>query len=301
MIILIEYSQYMGVSNVKEPLGKRKDRMSFDTERKSQIPTETFVRAVSETWECIPTNVDASKIHHLALICDGHRRWANKNGLEPWEGDRVGMEVVLGLIRACKRWNIPQLTTWVWSTDNWRRTQAEVESAMELSAKYISSQAIHNFFLEEEVRFHHFGRKDRYPQSVADAIHELEAATAMFTEFQMNLGFDYGGLDEMTRAIYKIIELVQLGTFDPNELLVNPKVIFDFLENAISGNPELVIRTGVFKGGLPYTSGFMPMQASFSSWVFSEGLFPDLTPAMLAKYIELYSNDEKHKRTHYGK
>lgn len=271
--------------------------MATDNERNVYIPTEAFVSHVRETWNNIPTDVDASKVNHLALICDGHRRWAKKNGLEPWEGDRVGMEVVLGLIRACKRWNIPQLTTWVWSTENWRRTQSEVESAMELSAQYISNKDVQNFFIKEQVRFHHFGRRDRYPQNVADAINELEALTSGFTEFQMNLGFDYGGLDEVTRAIYHIVELAKTGAFDPNELLINPKVIFDFLENASSGNPELVIRTGVFKDGLPYTSGFMPLQASFSSWVFSEGLFPDLTPEMLAEYIAVYSNDEKHKRT----
>ncbi len=259
-------------------------------------PIEQLIEQTRETWKHIPTDVDASKINHLALICDGHRRWAKKHNLTPGDGDRVGMEVVLGLIRACKQWNIPQLTTWVWSTENWRRSQSEVESAMDLTAKYISNEAVKGFFVKEQVRFHHFGRKDRYPRSVANAIDELEALTSGFTERQMNLGFDYGGLDEITKTIYHLIVLSKANEFDPEQLLINPSIIFNYLENASSGNPELVIRTGVFKNGLPYTSGFIPLQSSFSSWVFSEGLFPDLTPDMLAQYISQYSNDEKHKR-----
>lgn len=143
--------------------------------------------------------------------------------------------------------------------------------------------------MENQVRFKHIGRSDRLPAGVRKAITNLEGLTASFNEYNVNLAMDYGGVDELARATARMIE----AGVKPEELRQRPEIIFDYLDTAGQPLPDLVIRTGNSEGEIPHTSGFMPIQTVYSSWIFSEELFPDLTPEGLLRPIQDFMTYER--------
>lgn len=247
---------------------------------------EEWIAQIELAWQKIPeVKVDPEKLKHLVIICDGNRRAAkDERGFHPWDGHQAGVEVIKGISRAAREWGIHTLTFWTWSTENWGREAKQVELIMKLAAQGLNDKRIIEELIKNQVRFTHIGRKDRlqarFP-SVAKALKNLEARTAEFTRYQLNLVMDYGGLDETARAIGKMFESFQEGKFEPRILQENPKVILEFLDTAGQSLPDLVIRTGVTQEEIPHTSGFMPLQTVYSCWMFLPDLFPDLTPQRL--------------------
>jgi len=143
------------------------------------------------------------------------------------------------------------------------------------------------------VKFTHLGRKDRLPRPVREALEDLERQTASFTRYNLNLAMDYGGIDEMARAVARMFKELKQGIFNPEMIKRNPQAILGFLDTANQVLPDLVIRTGVKEGEIPHTSGFMPLQTAYAGWVFLPDLFPDLTPQTLLQPIKDFINYER--------
>ena len=268
----------------------------FGRERPRSV--EEWIAQIETTWENIPEfEVDPEKLKHLAIICDGNRRAAkDERGFHSWDGHQAGVEVIKGVARAAREWGIHTLTFWTWSTENWGRDSKQVEFIMKLAAKGLNDKKIIEELIKNQVRFTHIGREDRlygmFP-SVAKALKNLEARTAEFTRYQLNLVMDYGGLDETARAIGKMFESFQEGKFEPRILQENPKVILEFLDTVGQSLPDLVIRTGVMQEEIPHTSGFMPLQTD--CWAFLPDLFPDLTPQTLLESIQKFEEYERRR------
>ncbi len=253
-----------------------------------------WLSSVEESWGVIPEfKVDTAKLQHLAIICDGNRRAAEKRGLNPWTGHRIGVEVIKGIMEAGKEWGVKHLTFWAWSTENWKRDQAQVGFVMNLAAKYLQDEQAINKLIEQRARFTHLGRKDRIPQEVRQAIDGLERKTSGFSDRYVNLALDYGGLDEAGRGIAKMIEWINKGKLSAGEIMTNPGVILGFLDTGDQTAPDLVVRTGMETEEIPRTSGFMPLQTAYSGWKFIPELFPDLTPEVLLGCIKDFLGYER--------
>ncbi|OGE71236.1 di-trans,poly-cis-decaprenylcistransferase [Candidatus Daviesbacteria bacterium RIFOXYD1_FULL_41_10] len=251
---------------------------------------EKWLAEISDTWANIPIySADSEKLRHLAVICDGNRRAARERNLPEFLGHRAGLEVIKGIACAGREWNINTLTFWVWSTENWERDKNQVGLVMKLANERLSKNEFKDELIQNEVRFKHLGRSDRLPAILCRRISELEHFTDSFSRFHLNLAMDYGGLDELARAVTKIKQ----STADNRD----PSMILDFLDTAGQPLPDLVIRTGVKDHEFPHTSGFMPLQTAYSSWIFTPDLFPNLTPEILLKSITGFS--EYHRR--FGK
>ena len=248
---------------------------------------EKWLATVKNEWEQIPDfGVDLEKFKHLAIICDGNRRAAQQRGLDPWMGHRVGVEVIKGIMEAGKKWGIKHLTFWVWSTENWKRDEDQVDFVMGLAARYLRDKEAIGKLFEHQVKFTHFGRKDRIPPQVRGTIEELEAKTANFDKRYVNLALDYGGVDEAARMVMRVTEAINRGLLKKDELLVNPGIVLGFLDNGGELVPDLVVRTGMPGEEIPRTSGFMPLQTTYSGWKFIPQLFPDLIPDVLLHHIK---------------
>lgn len=257
---------------------------------------EEWLAQIKSRWERIPEfEVDSEKLRHLAIICDGNRRAARERGFHDWDGHRAGVEVIKQIARAAREWEIRTLTFWTWSTENWEREQKQIEVIMGLAAQGLNDPRLVEEFRKEKVRFTHLGRKDRLPEKILMALNRLEEQTAEFSKYQVNLAMDYGGLDETTRAIGKIINGVQKGTLDFQIIQENPQVILGFLDTAGQALPDLIVRTGTEEGEIPHTSGFMPLQSTYSSWAFLPDLLPDLTPDVLLQAIKDFSAYKRRK------
>lgn len=250
---------------------------------------QAWLKQVNSTWETIPSfQVNPQDFSHLAIICDGNRRGAKARGLNPWLGHRMGVEVIKGIMDAGRQWGIKHLTFWAWSTENWKRDGEQIDFVMNLAARFLGDQKALQELVDNQVKFTHIGKKTRIPSSVRESIEGLEAKTAGFDKWHVNLALDYGGLDEASRGIAKALEWIRVGKLSEAELIANPGMILGFLDTAGQPVPDLVIRTGMTEDEIPRTSGFMPLQTAYSGWKFSSELFTDLTPNSLLESVKVF-------------
>jgi len=218
---------------------------------------------------------------HLAIIPDGNRRWAKTLSLLPWQGHQQAMENFRPVTEWCR--NDPRigtLTIWGFSTENWKRSDEEVSKLMELFEVYLRRERAS--FLENGVRFAHSGRRDRIPTSLKKLIEEMEEETKDQAEFTMHLAIDYGGRDEIVRAMKKLE-----GKDIPEEAVP-----------AHTDPPEIPdIHIILPPSGEQRTSNFFFWQGSYAEWFFLPKHFPALEPADLETVV---SDFEKRSRRFGG-
>ncbi len=271
-------------------------KQSLDPEIENVKPPElqSWLREIESNWDVIPELETSPKnLHSLTIICDGNRRAAEERELEPFYGHRAGVETIKGISRACRQWDIPYLTFWTWSTENWKRSENQVQYVMGLAINVLTDQDFVQELVDNQVRFVHLGRRDRLPEKVVTSLKELEEKTKGFDKYWLNLAMDYGGLDEVARAIVDIAEMVQDGQLSIDDVRSNPEVIYNFLDTKGQPNPDLIVRTGVKDGEIPHTSGLMPLQSAYACWDFVPNLFPNLTPDLLGQSLIQFAEYER--------
>jgi len=217
--------------------------------------------------------------NHLAIIPDGNRRWARSQNLHTKYGHKHGFDRAVELGRAARDIGIHTVTLWGFSTENWDRTPSEINYLMKLYKKLIDD------FLEEakenQVKIIHLGRKDRLPKSLMKRIQSAEKETEKYKKFVMNIALDYGGQDEIVRAVKKIIES---GVSSDQ---VDLKMIESHLDTNSQPYPyvDLMIRTS----GEQRTSGFLLWESSYTETYWERDHFPDFTPSKLKEAVLDYS------------
>jgi undecaprenyl diphosphate synthase len=213
---------------------------------------------------------------HIAIIADGNRRWAKERGLPSFEGHRKGFENIKALSSKAKKLGVQIITFWVFSTENWKRAVDEVGYLMNLAEKVIEVQV--KDAIKEETRIIHIGRKDRLPEGLKKKLQAAEEKTKKYSKYYFVIALDYGGHDEITRAVQKMKD-------------VQKEKIEDYLDTSILPypNPDLIIRTS----GEERLSGFMTWQSAYSEYLFSDLYFPDFGPDALEKALLEYNNRQR--------
>lgn len=213
---------------------------------------------------------------HIAIIADGNRRWAKERKLPTFEGHRKGFENIKALSKKAKQLGVKVITFWVFSTENWKRAEEEVGYLMKLAERVIDTQI--KEAIEEETRIVHIGRKDRLPALLRKKIENAEEKTRDFSHYYFVIALDYGGHDEIERAIKKMKD-------------VKTEKIEDYLDTHTLPypNPDLIIRTS----GEERLSGFMTWQSAYSEYFFSELYFPDFGPDALENAIVKYGERKR--------
>jgi undecaprenyl diphosphate synthase len=215
---------------------------------------------------------------HIAVIPDGNRRWAKEKGLPSLMGHKKGAENFEHLLNTAREMGISYVSIWSFSTENWKRSEEEVSYLFELLRDFVKKYK--DKALREKIRFIHLGRKDRLPADVVETLKEMEEKTKDYTEFTFALAMDYGGHDEMLRALNKIIS-------EGKE--INTENLDHALDTAKMPYPDLIIRTG----GEQRLSGFMPWQSEYAELAFPKMYFPDFDQKALREVIENFSNRER--------
>ncbi len=213
--------------------------------------------------------------NHIALIMDGNGRWARSHGLPATKGHEAGAKAVRDVIDAARDWGIHTITLWGFSTENWKRSPKEVHKILSLVKIYLQKEL--EIAHRDKVRFVHLGRKTRLPGDLLRMIEKVERETKDYTNHQLNLALDYGGREEILRAVQKIVE-------DGVPAKKIDEVLFSsYLDTAGQKYPEpdLLIRTS----GEQRTSGLLPWQMVYSEFYFEEVHLPDITPAKLRNAI----------------
>lgn len=222
-------------------------------------------------------------VQHIAIIPDGNRRWAKQKGVSSFIGHKKGAELAIKLARKIRKMGVSTLTFWAFSTENWNRSQDEIKYLIMLGEGFfdkISDEAI-----KERIRVTHIGRKDRLPKSLLDKIALIEEKTKGFTEYYLNIALDYGGRDEIVRAVQR------LEKDRANVVALDEESFKQYLDTGDQPHPypDIVIRTsGEFR-----TSGFLPWQTAYAEFFFVDKYFPDLSEADIDSVVANFSNRER--------
>lgn len=216
---------------------------------------------------------------HIALILDGNRRWARARGLSTIEGHRAGRDASRNLAKAARDLGVHTFTVWGFSTENWDRSPQEISNIMKLLTQFVKE--IGRDAKKDGVRFIHLGRKDRLPKSLVDLIVKTEQETQTNSKHVLNAALDYGGRDEIVRAVKKVIQ----DGVRADE--VDEKLFASYLDTANQPYPypDLFIRPS----GEQRTSGLLPWQMVYTEYYWEFNHLPDFTPEKLREAILDYS------------
>ena len=218
--------------------------------------------------------LDARRLpQHIAIIMDGNGRWAQKRHLPRIAGHRAGVQSARTVIETCARMNIPALTLYAFSLENWRRPQAEIDFLMRLLRQYLRKElpVIHR----NNIRLQIIGRADQLPAGVQADVEKGMALTRSNTGMTLAVALNYGGRAELVDAFNAIFERVRkssnghLANFEVNE-----RMIEENLYTAGMPDPDLLIRTS----GEMRVSNFLLWQIAYAEIYVTETLWPDFTP-----------------------
>ncbi len=224
-------------------------------------------------------------VNHLAIIMDGNGRWATNRGWARLVGHRKGAERVREIVKAAPDLGIRWLTLYAFSTENWKRSTEEVLGLMAIFARYIEREA--DRLAKAGVRMRFIGDRSRLDPKLQRLMAGIEARTAGLDRLNLTVAVNYGGRDEIVRAVRKIAEAAAQGILDPRH--VTEAAFAERLDTGGLPDPDLVIRTS----GETRTSNFLPWQAAYAEYEFTETLWPDFGPEELAAIVQRFSNRER--------
>ncbi len=229
--------------------------------------------------------IPEKKPEHIAIIMDGNGRWAKNRGLPRLAGHRAGTENLRRIIRAFVEFEIPYLTIYAFSTENWERPSDEVEGLMHILEEVLDSELeeLH----KEGVRLKHIGQLERLEKGLRDKVQQSVILTENNQRLTLCIAWNYGGRDEIVCAIKQIIQ-DHIPAAD-----ITDKLVSSYLFTAGIPDPDLIIRTS----GEMRISNFLIWQSAYAEWYVTPTLWPDFDRDELLKALISYSNRDRR----YGK
>ena len=228
----------------------------------------------------LPENTRPAPPRHIAIIMDGNGRWAKQRGLPRTAGHKAGAEAFRRIANYCRTLGVEYLTVYAFSTENWKRSAEEVAGIMTLLERYLT-EALADME-KNKVHFNFFGDLSRLSPKLQKLCMDAQNRSSQYGEVQVNFCLNYGGRDEIIRAVRAYAEDVKSGKRSPNDL--TEQLLEQYLDSAGVPDPELVIRPS----GELRTSNFLPWQTVYSEFVFMNILWPDFAEADLDAAIAEY-------------
>ncbi len=229
--------------------------------------------------------LEQANADHVAIIMDGNGRWATSRGLERLKGHVKGVDRVRDVIRAAPDFGVDYLTVFAFSTENWKRTEREVTGLMNLFKRYIRGEAA--TLDEDNVRVRFIGDRTPLDKKLNSLMSELEVLTVKNTGLKLTIALNYGGRDEITRAVARITKAANMGMIKPED--ISEHMIGNFLDTADLPDPDLIIRTS----GEYRTSNFLPWQACYAEYVFTDTAWPDFTVPEMVKILTQFRERDR--------
>lgn len=226
---------------------------------------------------------------HVAIILDGNGRWAKKRGLPRNFGHLKGCDNVEPVCKAAFNLGIKYITMYAFSTENWKRPQAEVDELMKLLAKYMKDAM--KLSVKNNMRVRIIGDKAGLSDELNKLITELEDLSKDFTGLQLQIAVNYGGRDDIRRAFKNIILEAEKTEKSYKELAdsLTEEIISNNLDTADIPDPDLMIRTS----GEQRLSNYLIWQLAYAEYFFTDTLWPDFDKKDLEEAIEFYSSRDR--------
>ena len=222
---------------------------------------------------------------HVAIIMDGNGRWATQRGRPRLFGHHAGAKRVREIVEACPDFGVKYLTIFAFSTENWKRTQAEVAGLMSLFRRYITKEM--RQLRDRGVRVRFIGDRVRLDAKLIRLMNELEETTAHNSTVHLTIAINYGGRDEVARATRRLAQDVASGRLDPTD--VDEETLPKYLDTCVLPDPDLVIRTS----GEARISNFLLWQSAYAEYEFIDTLWPDFTRAEFGDLCASYGGRER--------
>ena len=226
--------------------------------------------------------------NHVAIILDGNGRWAKAKGMPRNYGHVQGAKQVEVICEEAYRMGIQYLTVYAFSTENWNRPQDEVDALMKLLRNYMKTCL--KTAEKNRMCVRVLGDKTRLDEDIRTRIAELEEATKNNDGLHFQIAINYGGRDEIVRAVRKLSEKVQTGELVPDK--ITAELLSDSLDTAGIPDPDLLIRTC----NEQRISNFLLWQLAYTEFYFTPVPWPDFTKEELTKAVEAYN----HRDRRYG-
>lgn len=220
---------------------------------------------------------------HIAIIMDGNRRWAQKNGVSDVKGHEAGSENLQKIVNYCRDLGIKHLTVYALSTENWhKRSVEEVRGIFGLLIRFAKEKA--DEYRRSGVKIFVLGNFQAFPFKVKNAIKKILDMVLDHERIKFNIALNYGGRDEIIRAIQNIIkDKVPAGK-------VNEELVSSYLYTTGQPDPDLIIRPG----GEFRLSNFLLWQMSYAELYFTDILWPDFGPKQMENAVLWYQ--QRHRR-----
>jgi len=222
---------------------------------------------------------------HIGIMIDGNRRWAKEKKLPAFLGHKKGIERVVEIIDYAAKKGIKVLTLYGFSTENWNRSKKEVDYLMDLFTEFARKHA--RDFKKKGIQFCHIGGLEKLPKRLQKEIKEAQKLTKNNKKMVLNIALNYGGRNEIVRAIREIVR----KKISPEK--INEKVVMNYLDTKGLPDADFIIRTS----GEMRLSNFLPFQGTYAELYFPKICWPDFTKKQFDLAIKEFQ--KRHRR--FGK
>jgi undecaprenyl diphosphate synthase len=222
---------------------------------------------------------------HIAIIMDGNGRWAAQRGLQRIAGHQEGLNALKEVLEFCHELNIPYLTIYAFSQENWNRPQMEIQLLMSLLERYLQEERA--LFHKRRVRFLPIGRLQQLPPGTHALVTEVAEETRQYQDRTLAVALSYGGRAEIIDAIRHIAVEVEMGSVSPEH--IDESLVESYLTTYGIPDPDLLIRTS----GESRISNFLLWQIAYTELYFTKTLWPDFRRSETLQALLDYQNRER--------
>lgn len=227
----------------------------------------------------------SKKPQHVAVIMDGNGRWANAQGLTRVAGHKQGVNSVKSLIKSCIKHEIPYLSIFAFSSENWNRSESEISTLMDLLSTALETQT--NKLQKHGTRLKLIGDISKFNPKIQELAMIAQQEIPENIKLYFSVAINYGGRWDITQACQQIANKVAAGEISPQQ--ITESLISKYLTTGDIPDPDFYIRTsGEFR-----LSNFMLWQAAYSELYFTDELWPDFNEASFVKALEEYARRDR--------
>lgn len=230
---------------------------------------------------------DGPNPHHIGLIVDGNRRFARGKGLASNQGHTLGSEKLEEFLRWCWRLEIKIVTLYAFSTENFNRSDKEVNFLMDLITDKLIHFQTDPVVKQQQVKIKVIGRREGLPAAMVREVEKVESMTNDYNGFQLNIALGYGGRAEIVDAIKKIAAKVADAELSVDH--IDEELVGKYLYTEGIPDPDLIIRTS----GEERLSGFLLWQSAYSELYFTEVYWPAFRMIDFWRALRIYQQRER--------
>ncbi|WP_084396089.1 isoprenyl transferase [Henriciella aquimarina] len=245
----------------------------------------TLSRASSDSARQATEEGNGKLPRHVGIIMDGNGRWAAQYGMPRPVGHERGVEALRRTVKAAQKTGLEYLTVYSFSTENWRRPFSEVSALFALLKTFMNQDL--KRLKSEGVRISVFGTREGLPEDVDALLDRALEETRDNTRFNLGIAFNYGGREEITRAVRGLAEDARAGRIEPEA--IDEAMISSRLDTSGFPDPDLIIRTGEERR----LSNFLVWQSAYTELVFMDVLWPEFGEHSLNEALETFASRDR--------